>query len=77
MPCPSQPARAACHRLATHRGFEGAVLALILFNTLVMACDGYGVLPPVSKLTKAQEALRSQAEASPSLTDRMLIVDDG
>ena len=53
VPCPSQPARAACHRLAMHRGFEGAVLALILFNTLVMACDGYGVPPAAAALLGA------------------------
>ena len=34
--------RVRCHRLATSPRFEMAILGVILFNTLLMALDGYG-----------------------------------
>ena len=44
-PCPSAPWRAWCHRLATWPPFESVMLVVIVFNTVLMALDGYGLAP--------------------------------
>jgi hypothetical protein len=49
-PCPTHPWRAACHRLATWARFESVMLVVIVFNTCLMALDGFG-------LSKAMEDL--------------------
>ena len=45
IPCPREPWRAACYRIATHGSFEGGVLGVIMLNTLMMALDGYHISP--------------------------------
>ena len=44
-PRPAAAWRASCHRLATNPKFEVAILGVILFNTLLMALDGFGNPP--------------------------------
>ena len=42
-PCPSSTLRAACFHLVRAPRFEMAILGAILFNTALMALDGYGI----------------------------------
>ena len=44
-PEPSGPAQAFVYRLINQPWFEPFVLGVILFNTLLIALDGYGVSP--------------------------------
>jgi hypothetical protein len=41
--CPENACRAAAFRLVSRDAFEPCILVLILFNTLLMALDGYGL----------------------------------
>ena len=40
---PDNPLRACCFALVRARWFEGAIMCVIVFNTLLMALDGYGI----------------------------------
>ena len=41
--CPPHPCRACCFRLVKHKHFDMYILLAILFNTALMALDGYGI----------------------------------
>lgn len=42
-PCPANPCRAFCWRLVRDSRFDVAVLGVILFNTMLMGLDEYGI----------------------------------
>ena len=41
--CPPNACRACCFKLVKHKNFDVYILLAILFNTLLMALDGYGI----------------------------------
>ena len=66
-PCPPGPLRAWCYRLIMARRFEGFILGVIIFNTLLMALDGYGELTMPSAPTRSRpSASRAHSRNRPS-----------
>jgi hypothetical protein len=45
VPCPTEPGRAWCFRLSKDKRFDHTIFGAIVFNTLLMAVDGYGISP--------------------------------
>lgn len=43
--CPEGECRGACFKLVKHPSFDHLILVVILFNTMLMALDGYGLNP--------------------------------